>query len=782
MRFYLGIITFTAASVAIGATYHVSPDGNDHNGGQSREQAFRTISRAADVVNPGDTVLVAGGTYHEHVNFRRGGLDGKPVVFRALPGESPVLDFSFRPVGWKRYPGSRFTWEASCDLLPAIVWEERSASRYHQFGDPSMLDSTPGSFAIDRDSRRLFVNPLHGASPDSAGIIVTPQTYGSIDNPGNAAAINAENAYMWGAKGLWLFAPHIHVEGFTVRWQTCGVRLEKTAPGCVVKNNSLWGNTTGIATHLAGAGSLVENNRIFLNYAYGICLNGVSGSISIRDNHLWGNQPSGPYLEAQGVGNGHKYNLAIYGNVENPEVSGNLIAWNSPTHSYSHPAYNNILTRYKHALNTSKTLANVLVGGSGEFDLTGKGPHVIKHNTVIGGRLFDHLSRKNFTDRNDAIVFNANLVTAGNAYGGDDFADPVRHDFRILPGSAFSGRGADSGGRVFFASPEGMDSNDGRLPSRPWRSLSHASGQLNSGDTLYLLSGDYPEVLSLNNIDSSAKLPLRIFSRANGKVSLAGLKVDKCRNVHVNGLRFMSADSGASIESSANITISGCVFSSCRTAVRGHDNELLLLANNTFSDCAAVLKSSGKGKQVLRNCLISACGRVFENPRESETVAEKVFFAGKNANAGLEELRANARITHPGQALPELSLDNQFRLPSASPLAYSGLDHLPVGAMSAVPEQIGTIAVEDFKAIALHPGRAIIGWYTPFDYPDAVITLKSGGKQLSSRKVNNPEPMHLTRMNAAFNDLRPGTDYEVTLTLKSPHGTYSGNIDRKSVV
>lgn len=771
ISFYLGIILLSATTALAGTIYHVSPDGNDHNNsGQSREQAFRTLTYAADKVNPGDTVLVAGGTYHEHVNFRRGGQAGKPVVFRALPGETPVLDFSFKPVGWKRSPGTRFTWETSCDLLPAIVWEERYVSRYHQFDSPSLLDSTPGSFAIDSGSKKLFVNPLYGASPETAGIIVTPQTYGSINNAGDSAAIDVTNAYMWGAKGLWLFAPYIHIEGFTVCWQTCGARLEKAAEKCVIKNNSLWGNTTGVATHLAGAGSLIENNQIFLNYAYGVCLNGVYGSISIHDNHIWGNQPSGPYLEAMGVGNGHKYNLAIYGNVENPEVSGNLIAWNSPAHSYSHPEYNNVLFRCKHALNSSIFSANTLVGGSGEFNLIGKGPHKIEHNTVIDGRLFDHLSRKDFTVRNDAIVFNSNTVVSSTDEEKNNFADPDRHDFRTLPGSA------DNGGRIFFASPEGLDSNDGLLPSRPWRSLNHAAAHLGGGDTLYLLPGDYPETLSLNNIISTTELPLRIFSRANGTVSLSRLKIDKCKNVNASGLRFTSASSGATVASSENITISKSIFSSCHIAVQGYNNKLLQLSNNTFSNCTAVLKSSGKGKQVFRNCLISDCDKVFENTPEPETVAEKVFFAGKNADIGLKELHTNSRITHPGQALPDLSLDTGFHLPQNSSLAYSGLDHLPIGAMSSIPEKLGTIEVEDFKAIALHPEHAIIGWYTPVDYPDAVITLKSGNKQLYHRKITNPEPMRQTRMYVSFPNLHPGKDYNVTLSLKSPRGTYSGNI------
>ena len=45
-----------------GATYYVAPRGADSNPG-SQSRPFRTIQHAADIVNPGDTVIVEDGTY-----------------------------------------------------------------------------------------------------------------------------------------------------------------------------------------------------------------------------------------------------------------------------------------------------------------------------------------------------------------------------------------------------------------------------------------------------------------------------------------------------------------------------------------------------------------------------------------------------------------------------------------------------------------------------------------------------------------------------------------------
>ncbi|MGQ9570482.1 MAG: DUF1565 domain-containing protein [Thermodesulfovibrionales bacterium] len=74
------------------ATYYVSPDGNDSNSG-SKSAPFRTIQKAANIVNPGDTVIVANGVYNHVQDYgedgkfvlriRRGGTSNAWVTFKA---------------------------------------------------------------------------------------------------------------------------------------------------------------------------------------------------------------------------------------------------------------------------------------------------------------------------------------------------------------------------------------------------------------------------------------------------------------------------------------------------------------------------------------------------------------------------------------------------------------------------------------------------------------------------------------------------------------------------
>lgn len=57
---------------------------------------FKTISEAAAIAKPGDTVLVLGGIYRERVSPGRSGEPGKPIVYKASPNEEVIIRGSER--------------------------------------------------------------------------------------------------------------------------------------------------------------------------------------------------------------------------------------------------------------------------------------------------------------------------------------------------------------------------------------------------------------------------------------------------------------------------------------------------------------------------------------------------------------------------------------------------------------------------------------------------------------------------------------------------------------
>jgi hypothetical protein len=84
------LILLLAAQAGWGSVYHVSPAGSDANPGGAAKP-WRTLAHSADAAAPGDTVLIAAGTWHERLMPCRSGEPGKPITY-ASEGGVAVID------------------------------------------------------------------------------------------------------------------------------------------------------------------------------------------------------------------------------------------------------------------------------------------------------------------------------------------------------------------------------------------------------------------------------------------------------------------------------------------------------------------------------------------------------------------------------------------------------------------------------------------------------------------------------------------------------------------
>ena len=97
------------------AEYYVALDGSDTSAG-TIAAPFASVQRAQAAVAPGDTVYIRGGTYRmreEQIVRRerpyayvtlldRSGEPGRPITYRAYPGERPIFDFrDVKPAGFR---------------------------------------------------------------------------------------------------------------------------------------------------------------------------------------------------------------------------------------------------------------------------------------------------------------------------------------------------------------------------------------------------------------------------------------------------------------------------------------------------------------------------------------------------------------------------------------------------------------------------------------------------------------------------------------------------------
>lgn len=85
------------------AEIHVAPAGDDSNDG-ARSTPLKTISAAARIAQPGDTITVHAGTYRERITPPRGGTsDSQRITYQAAPGEEVHIKGSEIVKGWRPF-------------------------------------------------------------------------------------------------------------------------------------------------------------------------------------------------------------------------------------------------------------------------------------------------------------------------------------------------------------------------------------------------------------------------------------------------------------------------------------------------------------------------------------------------------------------------------------------------------------------------------------------------------------------------------------------------------
>lgn len=87
------------ASRTSAAEYHVTANGSDSATGTA-QAPWKTISKAAAVLQPGDTCRIHAGTYRETVHPQRSGSEGKPIVFEAFGDGEVVVHGGDVVQGW----------------------------------------------------------------------------------------------------------------------------------------------------------------------------------------------------------------------------------------------------------------------------------------------------------------------------------------------------------------------------------------------------------------------------------------------------------------------------------------------------------------------------------------------------------------------------------------------------------------------------------------------------------------------------------------------------------
>ena len=210
-----------------GSAYYVSPAGSDNDSG-TEKSPFKTLSHAAGVAKPGDTVYAMTGVYKEGNLFR--GVKGtaeKPVIFMAADGEKPVIDSSIEiaegSAGWQEHGNGIYV----ADLVlndGEARYAAQDGLRMFFYSSLPELDAdrlqAKRAWCYDEAAGKVYVRTGDTTGPSVHTYNIANTTYGIH---------LAESEY-------------VVVRGFEIRFcgETC-VGVSDASRGCVIYENVLHG-------------------------------------------------------------------------------------------------------------------------------------------------------------------------------------------------------------------------------------------------------------------------------------------------------------------------------------------------------------------------------------------------------------------------------------------------------------------------------------------------------------------------------------------------------------
>jgi parallel beta-helix repeat protein len=114
----------------IDADYYVSKNGNDNNDGKSMDNAFRSISHAFQVVQPGETIQVLAGTYYEGILLENLGNSSAAITLKGETGAAILDGQRVRSLG---------IW---CEYCTNLIFENLEIRNFTDIGIGALYSST----------------------------------------------------------------------------------------------------------------------------------------------------------------------------------------------------------------------------------------------------------------------------------------------------------------------------------------------------------------------------------------------------------------------------------------------------------------------------------------------------------------------------------------------------------------------------------------------------------------------------------------------------------------
>ncbi len=404
------VLVFTVSIYAQTAYYVSASEGNDSNSGLSVNEAWQTIQKAADTLNPGDTVFIQSGIYHEYVVPAKSGTADKYITYTCYPGNTAVLD------------GTDFT----------------GPRKYLNYSDRGIFDI--------KNKKYINIRGLTIRNSGKGGGIMC--RYGS-------SYINIENNHIYncGSTGIGAgysreshsMAEHINARGNLI--ENCALMGREALSFRSVKNFEISSNIVrdipqreGIDVKSGCADGIICNNHVSNTGAVGIYIDAGYPDTLYKSSH----------------------NIHVYGNICNNCVSPIAVASEEGCLGEDIRIYNNIIANAPYGngitvanFENSGPLKNIYIMNNTIYNCAHRGIYINNLNVsgiFIRNNICSH-NRISQIDVKSSIIENVyvenNLIDGTNAdngnfpvFGSPSFADPFKGDFHLSAASPAIDRGS----------------------------------------------------------------------------------------------------------------------------------------------------------------------------------------------------------------------------------------------------------------------------------------------------------------------------------------------------
>ncbi len=740
-------LMFCLFGSANAAEYFVSIEGSDQHDGRGWDTAFVSVQQGVNALEPGDTLTIAPGEYHESVAREDLGSMEADIVIRAEVPGTALLRGDVPAPAFRKVEGYRFVYEADFDQEVQAVLELDTFRTLTVAPNVEELEFNPGRCHYDADAGKLYISPSDLQPPGTHRYSVAV-----IENRAGMFLHRATRVKIEGlaATGFHSHTPLPRMSGglSSADRFPSGFYLPR-ARECELRNLTSFLNARGITVRshsdrqVAG-GNLVEHCVSYANNGHGIIVYNPAND-EVRHSTSFFNRSTGIQFYASDGGRSRMFRN---------------LSWGSR---------------------------------SSDVQIKAGGPHLAERIVGIGGwgqesRSDDVVHSLIGAIRNIPEQYRNNIGPDELARidGNQEFADPAHHDYRLQATSRFrgaAGDGSDLGPfpyeeNIYYVRPDGDDNADGLSVANAWRTLQRAAREVGAGDTLYLEGGEYEGNIALapgNGEDH----PLAIRSRGELSTLIRGdVSVENSQGVELERLAFAGA---LRLADSRDISVKNCRFEGQASGIRAERVSGLRVEHSEFAG------GNGAGVEAVAGAAVFLRGNLFDNragPALRTDSADSILYSDYNAyysaspvwivggaDWSLERVR-DGHDTHSQVLRRSAAAGDALRLE----LAAAGPLGRPAGVH--VPEQtLSWTAAESFQLVgpfvhSVSDTTANLEWWTtgPTDWH----VLRWG---------DTPEMDETAKVEAhrfgtfSLTGLKPGTKYYFRIDSISPAGGDEGGDD-----